>query len=143
MTIQTDERTQKPSLWSQAMKVVKGDTTTELVEQFTQEMTLVAEGLFEDQARLRGAVDGLIRETEAQRQKADQDYQELLRQLDEAERKTTANIKELSHRIAALEKPAKTRKGGSLAGDLISKVTLLAGIICGSWIIVTILKLFM
>ena len=125
------------------MKVVKGDTTTELVEQFTQEMTLVAEGLFEDQARLRGAVDGLIRETEAQRQKADQDYQELLRQLDEAERKTTANIKELSHRIAALEKPAKTRKGGSLAGDLIGKVTLLAGIICGSWIIVTILKLFM
>ena len=40
MAMQTEEKTNKPSLWNQALKVVKGDSTTELVEQFTQEMTL-------------------------------------------------------------------------------------------------------
>ena len=45
MALMTEEKTGKPSLWNQALKVVKGDSTTELVEQFTQEMTLVAEGL--------------------------------------------------------------------------------------------------
>ena len=78
----TEEKTNKPSLWNQALKVVKGDSTTELVEQFTQEMTLVAEGLCEDQARLRRVVDGLIKEGEGQRAKSEQDYQDVLRQLD-------------------------------------------------------------
>ena len=68
------------SLWNQALKVVKGDSLNDMVEQFTQEMTLVAEGLCEDQARLRRAVDGLIKEGEGQRAKSEQDYQDVLRQ---------------------------------------------------------------
>ncbi len=69
-----EEKTIKPSLWDQALKAVKGDSTKELVEQFTQEMTLVAEGLCEDQARLRRAVDGVLRETEGTAAKHQQDY---------------------------------------------------------------------
>ena len=145
MPMLTEEKTAKPSLWNQALKVVKGDSMNDMVEQFTQEMTLVAEGLCEDQARLRKAVDGLIRESEGQRNKADQDYQELLRQLNENQKESKAKLDELSRRVSALEKPApKAQKGlFSLGTDVISRVTLLAAIVCGSWIIVTILKLFM
>ena len=135
----------RPSLWDQALKVVKGDSTTELVEQFTQEMTLVAEGLCEDQARLRRAVDGLIKEGEGQRAKSEQDYQEVLRQLDAHQKDMKQKLDELSRRVSALEKPAAKEKKGKLrlGGDLIGRLTILASIVCGSWIIVTLLKLFM
>ena len=141
----TEEKTNKPSLWNQALKVVKGDSTTELVEQFTQEMTLVAEGLCEDQARLRRAVDGLVKENEGQRAKSEQDYQEVLRQLDSHQKDMKQKLDELSRRVSALEKPAAKEKKAKLrvGGDIIGRLTILAGIICGSWIIVTLLKLFM
>ena len=144
MAMQTEEKTNKPSLWNQALKVVKGDSTTELVEQFTQEMTLVAEGLCEDQARLRKAVDGLIREADVQKAKSEQDYQDVLRQLDAHQKETKQQLDELSRRVAALEKPAKAKKGkGLLGADVIGRLTVLVGIVCGAWVIVTILKLFM
>ena len=145
MAMLTEEKTAKPSLWNQALKVVKGDSMNDMVEQFTQEMTLVAEGLCEDQARLRKAVDGLIREVDGQRAKSEQDYQELLRQLSDSQKETKSRLDELSRRISALEKPApKAQKGiFNLGTDVISRVTLLAGIVCGTWLIVTILKLFM
>lgn len=144
MAMLTEEKTNKPSLWNQALKVVKGDTTTELVEQFTQEMTLVAEGLCEDQARLRKAVDGLIREAEGQKAKAEQDDQELLRQLENHQRDVKQKLDELSRRVAALEKPAKEKKGIlHLGGDVLSRVTVLVGLVCATVLIVTVLKLFM
>ena len=145
MALMTEEKTGKPSLWNQALKVVKGDSTTELVEQFTQEMTLVAEGLCEDQARLRKAVDGLIRETDGQRAKNEQDYQDLLRQLEENQKKVNHRLDELSRRIAALEKPAPKEKKGrfGFGSDVIGRVTVLAGMVCATVLIVTILKLFM
>ncbi len=145
MALLTEEKTaNKPSLWNQALKVVKGDSTAELVEQFTQEMTLVAEGLCEDQARLRKAVDGLIREAEGQRSKSEQDYQDVKRLLDEQEKDTRRRLEELSRRISALEKPAGKPKTGRfhLGEDIISRLTILAGIVCGTWLIVTILNLF-
>ena len=41
-------------IWNDALKAVKGENTNQLIEQFTAEMTLVAEGLCEDQNKLRG-----------------------------------------------------------------------------------------
>lgn len=145
MALLTEEKTSKPSLWNQALKVVKGDSMNEMVEQFTQEMTLVAEGLCEDQARLRKAVEGLIREAEGQRAKNDQDYQDVLRQLGENQQENSRRLDELSRRIAALEKPAPKEKPGKfhLGTDVISRLTILASIVCGTWLIVTILNLFM
>ncbi len=146
MPMLTEEKTNKPSLWNQALKVVKGDSMNELVEQFTQEMTLVAEGLCEDQARLRKAVDGLLKESEGQRAHQQQDYQELLRQLNEHEKSNQARLDELSRRVAALEKASVRKEKTSLrslfTGDMLGRVTLLAGIVCGTLLIVTILKLF-
>ena len=145
MALLLDEKNNKPSLWDQALKAVKGESATELVEQFTREMTLVAEGLCEDQARLRKAVDGLIREADAQKAKAEQDDQDVLRQLEDHQKNTQKKLDELSKRVAALEKPAaKQHKGWlNLGEDIISRLTVLAGIVCGAWVIVTILNLFM
>ena len=62
--------TEKPKkLWDGALKMVKGENTTQLIEQFTSEMTLVAEGLCEDQSKLRKEVDGMITEEDKQIQK--------------------------------------------------------------------------
>ena len=144
MALLTDEKTNKPSLWKQALKTVKGDSTAELVEQFTQEMTLVAEGLCEDQARLRKAVDGLIQEAEGQKAKSEQDYQDVLRQLETHQKEMKQRLEELSRRVAALEKPAKASKGkGIFSGDMMSRITLLVGLVCATVLIVAVLKLFM
>ena len=47
----TEEKTltEKPkkTLWDGALKMVKGENTNQLIEQFTAEMNLVAEGLCE------------------------------------------------------------------------------------------------
>ena len=49
-----DKNVSKPrQLWDSAVKAVKGGSTEQLVETFTSEMTLVAEGLCEDQNNLR------------------------------------------------------------------------------------------
>lgn len=145
MALLTDEKTNKPSLWNQALKAVKGDSTTELVEQFTQEMTLVAEGLCEDQARLRKAVDGLIREADEQKAKSEQDYQDVLRQSENHQKDVKQKLDELTRRISALEKPAAKAKKGflNLGGDMMSRITLLVGLVCATVLIVSVLKLFM
>lgn len=145
MALLTEEKTNKPSLWKQALKTVKGDSTTELVEQFTQEMTLVAEGLCEDQARLRKTVDALIRETDGQKAKSEQDYQDVLRQMENHQKDTDRRLEELSRRVAALEKPAGKGMLGRfhLGGDMMSRITVLVGLVCATVLIVTILKLFM
>lgn len=134
----------KPSLWDQALRAVKGDSTSQLIEQFTQEMTLVAEGLCEDQARLRKAVDGLIRQAESQHDKSAQDYTELSRQLDQQAQDTEKRLTELTRRVEAIERAGKEKSRGlSLkSGDVISRVTVLAAIVCGTWLIVSILQLF-
>ena len=51
----SEEKTvSKPrQLWDSAVKAVKGGGTEQLIETFTAEMTLVAEGLCEDQNNLR------------------------------------------------------------------------------------------
>ena len=65
-------------LWNGALKFVRGDNTADLIENFTAEMTLVAEGLCEDQSNLRGDVDRMITE-------ADRRIQAIQTQLDAAE----------------------------------------------------------
>ncbi len=144
MAMLTEDKN-KPSLWNQALKVVKGDSTNELVEQFTQEMTLIAEGLCEDQARLRKAVDGLIRETEGQREQNGQDIRRIEKQLSEHQQETARQFKELSRRVEALERPHARRKDARsfLTGDALGRITLLASIICGTWLAVTVLNLLL
>lgn len=148
----TKPQNAKPSLWDQALRAVKGDSTTELVEQFTQEMTLVAEGLCEDQARLRRAVDGLIRQAEKEHDRTKQEHDDVSQQLEQHMRDTSRQLEEMSRRLekletfqqeAAKQKRARGGKLSLLGGDTISRIMLLASIVCGTWLLVTILNLFM
>ena len=127
-------------LWNNAVKAVKGENTGALVEQFTAEMTLVAEGLCEDQARLRQAVEELRREADAARQSLRSEQQALDKTIQENQRDMDRRLDELDRRLDALEArkaPSTKLKNKGLMGQAI----ILAGIICGTWLAVTILNL--
>ena len=69
-TLTEKKQTEKPKkLWDGALKMVKGENTAQLIEQFTSEMTLVTEGLCEDQSKLRREMDSMITEEDKQIQK--------------------------------------------------------------------------
>ena len=91
-------------LWTEALRRVKGEDTAQLMEQFTAEMTLVAEGLCEDQNKLRGEVDRAAQEEDRRLQRLDSRIEELDTLMQERERETDRLVTELRTRLAVLEK---------------------------------------
>ncbi len=91
-------------LWNDALKMVKGENTTQLVEQFTAEMTLVAEGLCEDQNKLWGEVDRMLSAEDQRIQKLDARIGELESVLEEQQQENDRIVTELRNRLSALEK---------------------------------------
>ena len=143
----TDEKTltekpKKTTLWDGALKMVKGENTNQLIEQFTAEMTLVAEGLCEDQTKLRREVDSMMTQEDQRIQKLESRIDLLETSLDEERKAHDRDLTELRGRLSALEKQAsktpqkEKKKAGSIIGDL----TWLVGIAAAAWVIVTIVK---
>ena len=91
-------------LWNDTLKRVKGEDTLQLMENFTSEMTLVAEGLCEDQNQLRGEVNHLINEEDHRLQKLDARMEEMETLRIEQEREFDRLITEIRNRLAILEK---------------------------------------
>lgn len=91
-------------LWNDAIRMVKGENANQLVEQFTAEMTLVAEGLCEDQNKLRGEVNGMLNEEDRRIQRLDTRVDRLETSLDSQQEENDLIVTELRQRIAALEK---------------------------------------
>ena len=113
----TAEKTKKPTLWDGALKMVKGENTNQLIEQFTAEMTLVAEGLCEDQTRLRREVDGLMTQEDQRIQKLESRISLLETTLEEERKDHDRAVTELRNRLSPLEKqaaktPVKEKKKG-------------------------------
>ena len=134
----------KPTLWDGALKMVKGENTTQLIEQFTAEMTLVAEGLCEDQTRLRREVDDMTTQEDKRIQKLESRIALLETSLEEERKEHDKVVTELRSRLSPLEKqaaktPAKDRKK---AGTIIRDLTWLVGIAAGAWVVVTIINVF-
>ena len=69
MSEQTGLMDKPKKIWNGALKMVKGENTNQLMEQFTSEMTLVAEGLCEDQSKLHQDVERMMREEDQRIQK--------------------------------------------------------------------------
>lgn len=128
-------------LFSNALKAVKGDSTLELVEQFTSEMTLVAEGLCEDQARVHQNLEQMNRDMDASIQKLDSERQVLETTLTENNRDLNEKIKELSSRVRDLENEMK-QKPKEKKIPWMKQATILVAIAAGAWVLVTILNLF-
>ena len=91
-------------MWNDAIRLVKGEDTGKLVEDFTAEMTLVAEGLCEDQNRLRGEVNRMMTEEDRRIQRQESRIQELEAMLEEQQEEHDRVVTELRSRLASLEK---------------------------------------
>ena len=133
----------KKSLWDGALKMVKGENPNQLIEQFTAEMTLVAEGLCEDQTRLRRDVEEKITQEDQRIQKLESRIDMLENMLDEERQAHDRDLTELRGRLSPLEKQAaKTPpvKEKRKAGNIIRDLTWLVGIAAGAWVIVTIIN---
>ena len=136
-----EKNVSKPmQLWNNALKAVKGDSTAQLVEEFTSEMTLVAEGLCEDQARLRQSVEELRREEDRSAQRLTSEVQALETAIRENQRDTDQRLDDMQRRLTVLENRANSRSKKN--DGIIRQLTMLASIICGTWLLVTILNLF-
>ena len=134
---------QKPKkLWNDALKMVKGENTTQLIEQFTAEMTLVAEGLCEDQSKLRREVDSLISQDDRRIQKLESRIDFLETTLEEERQERDRNLTEARNRLASLEKKtAKPPAGGNKTG-IIRGLTVIVSIAAAAWVIVTVINKF-
>lgn len=129
-----------------ALKMVRGENKsnpTKLMEEFTAEMTLVAEGLCEDQSRLRRDIDRMISEDDRRIQKADSRIDMLEQALDEEKEAHDRELTEMRNRLAALEKKAaREGKDKKKSRTVIRDLTWLVGIAAGAWIIVTVIQKF-
>ena len=136
-------QTEKPKkIWDGALKMVRGENTSQLIENFTAEMTLVAEGLCEDQSTLRRDVDKMITEEDRRIQSLQSKIDETENSLEEERRAHDRDITELRNRIAALEKKANSKpvKEKIRKGNIIKDLTILVAIAATAWVIVTLLN---
>ena len=138
------EKPKKTNLWDGALKMVKGENTNQLIEQFTAEMTLVAEGLCEDQTKLRKEVSDQFTQEDRRDQKMDSRIGLLESSLDEERAAHDRDLTELRNRLAALEKQAKQApaREKKKAATIIRDLTWLVGIAAAAWVIVTIINKF-
>ena len=145
--IQTNQKPKK--IWDGALKMVKGENTTQLIEQFTAEMTLVAEGLCEDQSKLRRETDRLFTEEDKRIQKLESTIEMLENTIDEERNQRDRELTETRNRLAALERKAEKAEKAELnekgkkekeKRSIIRDLTVLVAIAAGAWVIVTILN---
>ena len=128
-----------------ALRAVKGDSTQSLVEDFTAEMTTVAEGLCEDQAKLRSRMSALENAQDRDRQRLEDALSALESETDDSTRELSERVRLLTARLEALEKQEEKKqktKKKILGEGWIGQLTILAAIVCGAWVIVTLLNLF-
>ena len=134
---------EKPKkLWDGALKMVKGENTNQLIEHFTAEMTLVAEGLCEDQTKLRREVDDMTAEEDRRIQKLESRINLLETTIEEERKAHDKDLTELRNRLSPLEKQAAKQpvKEKKRTGNIIRDLTWLVGIAAAAWVIVTVIN---
>ena len=125
-----------------ALHAVKGENTAKLIEEFTAEMTLVAEGLCEDQQKLRHVMDSNETQTDKRFQSQESHIELLEKMIDEEHQNHDRTITELRNRLTSLEKqhstPVKKEKKGNR--NIIRDLTLLISIAAAAWVAVTLIN---
>ena len=119
---------------------LKGQDVGQLVENFTAEMTLVAEGLSEDQQRLSQQTDRLS----AQQTELEQHMLDGFHDADVTADEMRKEIADLRSRLDKAEKQLdrreqKAKKGDGLIG-ILRQATWLVAIAAGAWIVVTVIN---
>ena len=123
-----------------ALSTVKGKDLSTLVEDFSSEMTLVAEGLSEDQQKLSEENEKLA----AQQTLMEQNLLDQLHDAQVTMDEMRSEITTLRGRLDKAEKSIGEKKIKKVEGftGLLRQATWLAGILVGGWILVTIIKFF-
>lgn len=119
---------------------LKGKDLGQLVEDFTSEMTLVAEGLSEDQQKLFRETDKLS----AQQTELEQQLLDGLHDADVENKELRKQVQALSTRLEKAEKliaEKKLKKSDGLL-SIIRQATWLVAIFSAAWVIVTIIRAF-
>ncbi len=130
-----------------ALNTVKGKDLSTLVEDFSSEMTLVAEGLSEDQAKLHQLCQSVAAQQTVDREELEQSIEKISDAVASANQRIgtlETGITQLSKNLEQFEKKTEEKKKhklDSLSG-IIRQLTILVGVAGGAWIIVTILKMF-
>ena len=125
---------------SGVLSPLKGKDMGQMVEEFTSEMTLVAEGLSEDQHKLSQETERLsTMQTELEQRMLD-GFHDAGVTHDE----TRSEIKDLRSRLERIEKQLdkkelKTKKSDGITG-MLRQATWLVAIASGAWIVVTIIN---
>lgn len=139
----SEKAQEKGSILTQAIKAVKGENTQQLIENFTSEMTLVAEGLFEDQAIINRKLDDIQKEEDSRLQSLDSHISSVDEQREEDRRDLEKKLDELKSRISELEKrnreiekKVSDKKGKT---SVLNRIILLTLIICITSVIVVLL----
>ena len=125
---------------SGVLSPLKGKDVGQLVEDFTAEMTLVAEGLSEDQQKLSQENEKLA----AQQTLMEQNLLDQLHDANVSIGEMRKKIDDLTARLSKAEKNVAEKKIKKVEGftGLLRQATWLAGVIIGGWIIVTIINFF-
>ena len=130
-----------------ALSTVKGKDLSTLVEDFSSEMTLVAEGLSEDQAKLHELCQSVAAQQTIDREELDQAIGQVSDTMASANERIgvlETAVQKLQKTLEQIEKKAEEKKKHKLdtLSGLIRQLTILVGVAGGAWIIVTILNLF-
>ena len=121
----------------------KSQDLSALVEEYTSEMTLVAEGLSQDLDKLQKTTQGL----DAQVVETEERLRLRMDSIEEEQKALNKQGEEILKRLDALEKEDKKEKekkanmSERLTGVL-KQATWLVGILAGAWVLVTIINLF-
>ena len=119
---------------------LKGKDMNQLMEDFTAEMTLVAEGLSEDQQKLTQETDRLA----AQQTELEQRMLDGFHDADTSAAEMRREISALKNRLEKAEKALqdkKSKKGDGLS-SVLRQATWLVGILAGAWVLVTLINFF-
>ena len=102
----------------------------------------MAEGLCEDQTKLRREVDGMMTQEDQRIQKLESRIELLETSLEEERRAHDRDLTELRGRLSALEKQAAKPavKEKKKSAGIIRDLTWLVGIAAAAWVIVTIVN---
>ena len=118
----------------------KNQDIAALVEEFTSEMTIVAEGLSEDQERLNSQVDLLS----AHQSETEESLRKKLRENENKLNKFESDLSALTDRVRKMEETAarKKEKAAEKKISWLRQATWLVGIIAAAWIITSVIGLF-
>ena len=115
-----------------AVSGFKGRDINALVDEFTQEMTVVAEGLSEELIITKQELSQLSAAQTISDDQRNQDMTGLRDRMKEIEKRLD---------ILARQKDKQEKKRGTLSA-ILRQVTIIAAIIAGAWVITAVLKLF-